>query len=227
MKQHGFARRCDVRRWSRRAADRAVFALTDSDADARRIYPFAFRLEVAFALDGRDAGDRRDDRQPRRRAAARELRLPPRLRLAAALRRARAATTASSSRPTSRDAIKRARRRRHDRRRAPVAAGRAATLHAHRRAVRATTRWSGTRSPVAARHLRRGRPARSCEIAFPDTPIARHLDQARRALRLHRAVARHRRSRRLSRASSATSRACSRSPPGGEKRIGMSVTLVA
>lgn len=49
MKQHGFARRSlfevvDV------GPHRAVFALTDSEA-TRASYPFAFRLEVAFAVE--------------------------------------------------------------------------------------------------------------------------------------------------------------------------------
>ena len=50
MKQHGFARRRD---FAVVAAEpvRAVFALAD-DAETRASYPFAFELEVAFALDG-------------------------------------------------------------------------------------------------------------------------------------------------------------------------------
>ncbi len=48
MKQHGFARRMmfDV---VSHDADRAVFALIDS-AETRTHYPFAFRLEIAFAI---------------------------------------------------------------------------------------------------------------------------------------------------------------------------------
>ena len=46
MKQHGFARRSrfDV---VEAGTDRAVFALTD-DEETRKVYPFAFRLEVTF-----------------------------------------------------------------------------------------------------------------------------------------------------------------------------------
>ncbi|WP_375272866.1 aldose 1-epimerase family protein [Sphingomonas sp.] len=50
MKQHGFARRRDFA-VIEAAPTRAVFALGD-DAETRASYPFAFGLEVAFALDG-------------------------------------------------------------------------------------------------------------------------------------------------------------------------------
>lgn len=50
MKQHGFARRSTFEIVAAEA-HRAVFALTDS-AETRAIYPFAFRLEIAFTLDG-------------------------------------------------------------------------------------------------------------------------------------------------------------------------------
>ena len=50
MKQHGFARRSrfDV---AAATSDRAVFVLTDSD-ETRAQYPFAFRLEVVFSVAG-------------------------------------------------------------------------------------------------------------------------------------------------------------------------------
>lgn len=48
MKQHGFARRRDFT-VGEATEDRAVFTLTD-DAETRASYPFAFRLDVAFAL---------------------------------------------------------------------------------------------------------------------------------------------------------------------------------
>lgn len=50
MPKHGFARHSlfDVVEASE---DRAVFALTDS-AETRASYPFAFRLEIAFAIEG-------------------------------------------------------------------------------------------------------------------------------------------------------------------------------
>jgi galactose mutarotase-like enzyme len=50
MRKHGFARRSA---FEVAAAEetRAVFALTDSD-ETRAAYPFAFRLEVGFRLDG-------------------------------------------------------------------------------------------------------------------------------------------------------------------------------
>ena len=50
MKQHGFARRLPFELVAH-DADRLVFALTDS-AETRTQYPFAFRLEIAFTLDG-------------------------------------------------------------------------------------------------------------------------------------------------------------------------------
>ena len=50
IKQHGFARRRDFAVVATEPS-RAVFALTD-DAETRASYPFAFRLEVAFALSG-------------------------------------------------------------------------------------------------------------------------------------------------------------------------------
>lgn len=50
MKQHGFARRRDFT-LVEAAGDRAVFALSD-DAETRAVYPFAFRLEVAFRVMG-------------------------------------------------------------------------------------------------------------------------------------------------------------------------------
>jgi hypothetical protein len=73
-----------------------------------------------------------------------------------------------------------------------------------------TTRWSGTGPVVQPRDLWcADRPA--ARHRLPRHAEARHLDQARRALCLHRAVARHRRSRSASPATSATSPACSRS----------------
>ena len=54
MKQHGFARRSLFEVVSAEPA-RAVFALADSD-ETRTHYPFAFRLEVAFKLDGATLG---------------------------------------------------------------------------------------------------------------------------------------------------------------------------
>lgn len=50
MEKHGFARRSRFEVVTAERA-RAVFALTDSEA-TRAHYPFAFRLEVAFTLDG-------------------------------------------------------------------------------------------------------------------------------------------------------------------------------
>ena len=50
MKQHGFARRRDFA-VTAAAEDRAVFTLSD-DAETRAAFPFAFRLDVAFALAG-------------------------------------------------------------------------------------------------------------------------------------------------------------------------------
>lgn len=50
MKQHGFARRMEFALVAR-LTDLAIFALTDSPA-TRAVYPFAFRLEVAFRLRG-------------------------------------------------------------------------------------------------------------------------------------------------------------------------------
>ena len=48
MKQHGFARRLPFA-MVEATDDRVVFALTD-DEETRRAYPFAFRLEVAFTI---------------------------------------------------------------------------------------------------------------------------------------------------------------------------------
>ncbi len=48
--QHGFARRRDFA-LAEQAADRAVFRL-ESDAESLAIYPFAFRLDMRFALHG-------------------------------------------------------------------------------------------------------------------------------------------------------------------------------
>lgn len=50
MKQHGFARRRDFA-VTDAVDDRAVFTLSD-DEETRASYPFAFRLDVAFALAG-------------------------------------------------------------------------------------------------------------------------------------------------------------------------------
>lgn len=50
MKQHGFARRMAFQ-VVEQAADRVTLLLTDS-AEAREHYPFAFRLDIAFRLDG-------------------------------------------------------------------------------------------------------------------------------------------------------------------------------
>lgn len=50
MKQHGFARRM-MFAVAERAADRATFVLTDTD-ETRACYPFAFRLEVTFRIEG-------------------------------------------------------------------------------------------------------------------------------------------------------------------------------
>lgn len=50
IKQHGFARR-SMFAVVDRAPDRVVFALTDTD-ETRTRYPFAFRLEVAFCVSG-------------------------------------------------------------------------------------------------------------------------------------------------------------------------------
>ena len=50
LPKHGFARRSRFDLVAQEAT-RAVFALTD-DADTRAHYPFAFRLEIAFTLDG-------------------------------------------------------------------------------------------------------------------------------------------------------------------------------
>lgn len=50
MKQHGFARRMPFAVIEANAAS-ATFRLTDT-ADTRAAYPFAFRLDVAFTLDG-------------------------------------------------------------------------------------------------------------------------------------------------------------------------------
>jgi galactose mutarotase-like enzyme len=49
MPQHGFARRREFE-LVEQGADRARFRLTD-DADTRAIYPFAFALEAAYALE--------------------------------------------------------------------------------------------------------------------------------------------------------------------------------
>lgn len=54
MRQHGFARRSDFAIVSSQA-DRAVLRLVDT-AETRAAYPFAFRLDVAYALAGGDAG---------------------------------------------------------------------------------------------------------------------------------------------------------------------------
>jgi galactose mutarotase-like enzyme len=48
--KHGFARRSEFTLVEHRA-DRATFRLTDSEK-TRTVYPFAFALEIAFALDG-------------------------------------------------------------------------------------------------------------------------------------------------------------------------------
>jgi galactose mutarotase-like enzyme len=50
MKQHGFARRRDFALVAE-AADRVTFRLVD-DAETRAAYPFAFRLDVTYALAG-------------------------------------------------------------------------------------------------------------------------------------------------------------------------------
>lgn len=50
MRQHGFARRSDFAIVSA-DADRAVLRLVDT-AETRAAYPFAFRLDVAYILDG-------------------------------------------------------------------------------------------------------------------------------------------------------------------------------
>jgi len=50
MKQHGFARHRAFEVVSHEA-NRAVFGLTDNE-ETRAVYPFAFALEIAFALDG-------------------------------------------------------------------------------------------------------------------------------------------------------------------------------
>ena len=50
MKQHGFARRRDFA-LAAEAADRVTFRLVD-DAETRGVYPFAFRLDVTYALAG-------------------------------------------------------------------------------------------------------------------------------------------------------------------------------
>jgi galactose mutarotase-like enzyme len=50
LPQHGFARR-QAFGLVERAADRAVFRLTDND-ETRAVYPFAFALDAAFSLTG-------------------------------------------------------------------------------------------------------------------------------------------------------------------------------
>ena len=50
MKKHGFARRSDFT-LVEAAADRATFSLRD-DAATRESYPFAFRLDMTFRIDG-------------------------------------------------------------------------------------------------------------------------------------------------------------------------------
>jgi galactose mutarotase-like enzyme len=50
LPQHGFARRQPFA-LIEQAPDRAVFRLTDNDA-TRAVYPFAFALDAAYALDG-------------------------------------------------------------------------------------------------------------------------------------------------------------------------------
>lgn len=50
MKQHGFARH-KMFELAEHTADRALFRLTDSE-ETRAIYPFAFALEIDFAIDG-------------------------------------------------------------------------------------------------------------------------------------------------------------------------------